>query len=56
MIMTLGPTLHSDADCGGRRRGARSGRAIPKQIVVDGPLVVKANAAGLLWMQKQFLT
>ena len=28
---------------------------IPKNIVTDGPVVTKANAAGMMWMQEQFL-
>ena len=28
---------------------------IPKNIVADGPVVTKDNAAGMLWMQEQFL-
>ena len=28
---------------------------IPKNIVTDGPVVTKANAAGMLWMEKHFL-
>jgi ribose transport system substrate-binding protein len=28
---------------------------IPKNIVTDGPVVTKANADGMLWMQEQFL-
>ena len=35
-------------------RGPNAG-AIPKQIVIDGPIVIKANAPGLLWMEEQFL-
>ena len=35
-------------------RGPNAG-AIPKQIVIDGPIVTKANAPGLLWMEEQFL-
>ena len=32
-----------------------TGRDIPKQIIVDGPVVTKANAPGMLWMEEQFL-
>ena len=32
-----------------------TGRDIPKQIVVDGPVVTKANAPGMLWMEERFL-
>ena len=28
---------------------------IPKQIVMDGPVVTKANAPGLVWMEEHFL-
>jgi ribose transport system substrate-binding protein len=34
-------------------QGAKA--AIPKSIVTDGPVVTKANAEGMLWMQEQFL-
>jgi ribose transport system substrate-binding protein len=34
-------------------QGAKAG--IPKNIVTDGPVVTKANADGMLWMQDQFL-
>lgn len=30
-------------------------RDIPKHIVVDGPVVTKTNAPGMLWMEDQFL-
>jgi ribose transport system substrate-binding protein len=29
--------------------------AIPKQIVIDGPVVTRANAPGMLWMEDHFL-
>jgi len=35
--------------------GAKTGKDIPKNIVTDGPVVTKANADGMLWMQDQFL-
>ena len=35
--------------------GAKTGTDIPKHIVTDGPVVTKANADGMLWMQEQFL-
>jgi len=35
--------------------GAKTGKDIPKNIVADGPVVTKANADGILWMQDQFL-
>ena len=44
------------------RHGAAAARAsrqasldIPKHIIVDGPIVTKANAPGMLWMEEQFL-
>ena len=33
----------------------RPASGIPKNIVTDGPVVTKANAAGMLWMQDHFL-
>ena len=36
-------------------RGPNTGLPIPKQIVIDGPIVTKANAPGMLWMEEQFL-
>jgi ribose transport system substrate-binding protein len=36
-------------------QGAKTGKDIPKNIVTDGPVVTKANADGMLWMQEQFL-
>jgi ribose transport system substrate-binding protein len=36
--------------------GEKSGDGgIPKSIVTDGPVVTKSNAAGMAWMQEQFL-
>ena len=35
--------------------GAKTGTDIPKNIVTDGPVVTKANADGMLWMEDQFL-
>jgi ribose transport system substrate-binding protein len=35
--------------------GAKTGTDIPKNIVTDGPVVTKMNAAGMLWMEDQFL-
>ena len=35
--------------------GARTGKGIPKNIVTDGPVVTKANADGMAWMEEQFL-
>jgi ribose transport system substrate-binding protein len=28
---------------------------IPKNIVTDGPVVTKANAPGMMWMEEHFL-
>ena len=36
-------------------RGPNTGLPIPKRIVIDGPIVTKTNAAGMLWMEEQFL-
>ncbi len=36
-------------------RGPKNGVPIPKQIVIDGPIVTKTNAPGMLWMEEQFL-
>jgi ribose transport system substrate-binding protein len=35
--------------------GEKTGSGIPKNIVTDGPVVTKANAAGMLWMEDHFL-
>ena len=35
--------------------GDKTGAGIPKNIVTDGPVVTKANADGMLWMEEQFL-
>lgn len=35
--------------------GEKSGEGIPKHVVTDGPVVTKANAPGMQWMQKHFL-
>jgi ribose transport system substrate-binding protein len=36
--------------------GEKSGEGgIPKQVVTDGPVVTKANAAGMQWMQEHYL-
>lgn len=35
--------------------GAKTGTDIPKNIVTDGPVVTKANAPGMAWMEEQFL-
>ena len=38
--------------CGGGRRREDRRRGIPKNIVTDGPVVTKANAAGMQWMRR----
>ena len=38
----------------GEKTGMGPG-TIPKQVVTDGPVVTKANAPGLLWMEEHFL-
>ena len=35
--------------------GEKTGEGIPKSIVTDGPVVTKANAAGMQWMEDHFL-
>jgi ribose transport system substrate-binding protein len=35
--------------------GEKSGQGIPKHVITDGPVVTKANAAGMQWMQDHFL-
>jgi ribose transport system substrate-binding protein len=35
--------------------GEKGGEGIPKNIVTDGPVVTKANAEGMLWMENHFL-
>jgi ribose transport system substrate-binding protein len=35
--------------------GEKTGEGIPKNIIMDGPVVTKANAPGLLWMENHFL-
>jgi ribose transport system substrate-binding protein len=35
--------------------GEKSGAGIPKNIVTDGPVVTKDNAAGMQWMEDHFL-
>ena len=35
--------------------GEKTGDGIPKNIVADGPVVTKANAPGMMWMEKHFL-
>ena len=36
-------------------KGEKSGKEIPKSVVTDGPVVTKANAAGMQWMEDHFL-
>ncbi len=38
-----------------RLRGEKTGDGIPKNIIADGPVVTKANAEGMLWMESHFL-
>jgi ribose transport system substrate-binding protein len=35
--------------------GEKTASGIPKNIVTDGPVVTKANAPGMAWMEEQFL-
>ncbi|HTN97132.1 MAG TPA: sugar ABC transporter substrate-binding protein [Nordella sp.] len=35
--------------------GTKTGEGIPKHIITDGPVVTKENAAGMAWMEEQFL-
>jgi ribose transport system substrate-binding protein len=35
--------------------GEKTGSGIPKNIVTDGPVVTKDNAAGMQWMEDHFL-
>ena len=35
--------------------GEKSGQGIPKHVITDGPVVTKANAAGMQWMENHFL-
>ena len=35
--------------------GEKTGEGIPKHVITDGPVVTKANAAGMQWMQDHFL-
>jgi ribose transport system substrate-binding protein len=36
-------------------KGEKSGKDIPKSVVTDGPVVTRANAAGMQWMEDHFL-
>jgi len=36
-------------------KGEKSGKEIPRSVVTDGPVVTKANAAGMQWMEDHFL-
>ena len=49
---TAGPLCRR---CGGGRRRKDRHDGIPKHIVTDGPVVTKANAPGMLWMETHFL-
>jgi ribose transport system substrate-binding protein len=40
---------------GGEKTGDVTQGGIPKNIVTDGPVVTKANAEGMLWMENHFL-
>jgi ribose transport system substrate-binding protein len=35
--------------------GEKTGQGIPKNVVTDGPVVTKANAQGMQWMENHFL-
>ena len=35
--------------------GEKTGEGIPKHVITDGPVVTKANAPGMLWMQDHYL-
>jgi len=35
--------------------GEKTGAGIPKNIVTDGPVITKETAAGIQWMENQFL-
>ena len=35
--------------------GETTGEGIPKHVITDGPVVTKANAPGMQWMQRHFL-
>jgi len=39
----------------GERTGAGGNGTIPKNIIADGPVVTKANAPGMMWMEDHFL-
>jgi ribose transport system substrate-binding protein len=48
--------IHGGAIVAGVQAVLQGAKAnIPKSIVTDGPVVTKANADGMLWMQEQFL-
>jgi ribose transport system substrate-binding protein len=38
----------------GEKTGAGPG-SIPKHVVIDGPVVTRTNAPGMLWMEEHFL-
>jgi ribose transport system substrate-binding protein len=35
--------------------GEKTGAGIPKHVITDGPVVTKANAPGMMWMESHFL-
>jgi ribose transport system substrate-binding protein len=39
----------------GEKTGAGGNGTIPKNIIADGPVVTKANAPGMMWMEDHFL-
>ena len=43
------------AVAGGEKPGSGSNGTIPKHIIADGPVVTKANAPGMMWMEEHFL-
>jgi len=49
--------IHGDAIVAGvgAARGPKTNIPIPKHIVIDGPVVTKANAPSMLWKEEQFL-
>ena len=49
--------IHGDAIVAGvaAARGPKTDVPIPKHIVIDGPVVTKANAPSMLWKEEQFL-
>ena len=47
--------LEPGADVAAVTAGEKTGQGIPKSVVTDGPVVTKANAAGMQWMEDHFL-